>query len=168
MQFARFWYAGEPFVAWTPRILTEYELGQASVAIESVARLGKPIAEVGSRAGRREDIEHDLRACLADRREARHLMIWIRADAERLRFGYYAEPWTQRALDFLDRPGLELADRHWICGLLFGYQPGAIQEFIDAVPAAAATASNASRPPIRTPSSNRTSHLSDIRLRSRR
>lgn len=142
-------------------------MGQASAAIEAVGRLGKPIAEVGSRVGRREDIEHDLRTCLDGRREAGHLSIWVRAEGERFRFGFYAEAWTQRALDFLDRTDLDPSDRHWICGLLFGYQPAAIQEFIDTAAPAAVSASGASRPPTRTPSRARTSHLREIPARSR-
>jgi hypothetical protein len=154
-------------VAWTPKVLSEFEIGQASAAIEAVGRQGKPIAEVGCRAAAREDIEHDLRANLADRREANRVFVWIRPAGDRFRFGYYSEAWTQSALDFLERANVEDSDRHWISGLLFGYQPSAIQEFIDAGQAPVALASGSTRQPIRRPSSGRTSHLHGIPARSR-
>jgi len=43
------------------KVLTEFEVGQAMAAIEGVARLDKPIAEVGCRIGSADDIERDPR-----------------------------------------------------------------------------------------------------------
>jgi len=119
-------------VAWTPIILTEYEIGQAMAAIEGVARLEKPLAEVGTRMATEEDLERDLLACIDSAGETQRVFPWIRRTGEHLRFGYYAEPWALDALDFLDRTTLQPSDRHWISGLLFGYRSSAIQRFISA------------------------------------
>jgi hypothetical protein len=130
VQPARFWYDAAPSVAWTPHILTEFEIGQAMAAIEAVARMGKPLAEVGSRVGNANDLKHDLDACLQSTREGATVKAWMREWQGRWRYGFYSAPWVLRALDFLDQE-MPAADRHWISGLLFGYRPDAIQRFID-------------------------------------
>ncbi len=115
---------------WTPLILTEFEIGQAMAAIEGVARLDKPLAEVGTRVALEADVERDLLACIRSAGEIDRVLPWIRRVGEHVRFGFYAEPWALDALDFLDRADLQPSDRHWISGLLFGYRASAIQRFM--------------------------------------
>ena len=121
-------------MAWTPKILSEFELGLAAAAIEEVARLDKPLAEVGCRDGNRDDIEHDLKQCLNGRPQEEQISVWIRQRGERWAFGFYRAPWVMRAMDYLERADVEPSDRHWISGLLFGYRASAIQTFIEAFP----------------------------------
>jgi hypothetical protein len=118
-------------VAWTPKILSEFEIGQAMVAIETVARVGKPLAEVGCRVGSEGDLEADLLCCVDDAGERGRVFPWLRRHGQHVRFGFYAEPWVLRAMDFMERQDLAPADRHWIAGLLFGYRSAAIQQFVE-------------------------------------
>jgi hypothetical protein len=117
-------------VAWTPRVLSEYEIGRAVGAIEAVSRSDKPIAEVGSIDAARTELEADLQGCLGLVRGADDIRFWIRPGGDSWRFGYYREAWAVNALDFLDSSDLSEFDRAWISGLLFGYRPTAIQDFI--------------------------------------
>jgi hypothetical protein len=112
---------------WIPKVLSEFEIGQAMAAIEGVDRLGKPMAEVGLRLVDPADLDHDLRWCISD--SGARVFLWIRRHGERWSFGFYQQPWVLDAMDFLERADLPLNDRHWITGLLFGYQPHAIQSF---------------------------------------
>ena len=120
----------QQLVALTVKVLTEFEIGQAMAAIEGVARLAKPIAEVGCRIVELKELEEDLLACVASAGESDQVRPWIRQAGQHLRFGYYGEPWALDALDFLERADLDPTDRYWISGLLFGYRPQAIQRFI--------------------------------------
>jgi hypothetical protein len=118
-------------MSWTPRILTEFEIGQAVTAIETVARLGKPLAEIGCRQGNPADIEHDLTHCLRSANELGKLHVWTWKAGERYRFGFCAQPWVLRALEFVEDSDLAQSDRDWLCGLLFGYKADAIQQYLD-------------------------------------
>lgn len=153
-------------MAWTPKALTEFEIGQAMAGIEGIERLGKPLSEVGCRAADPADIEHDLRACLNSMSEATSVQVWIRKAGDRYRFGFYGQPWVLAALDFLDGAELQPSDRAWINGLLFGYQSAAIQRFIEGH--AESRARESSPQPNRTQNSGRTSHLRGIPAGSRR
>ena len=117
---------------WNPKVLSEYEIGRCLSAIDAVVLLGKPIAEVSSLSAEMADLEDDLRHCqeLAGNR-GRVARFWIRQSESRLRYGFYKEPWTLQALDFLNQATLTHFDRDWINGLLFGYRPEMIQEFLD-------------------------------------
>lgn len=120
-----------------PRVLDDYTLGRAILAIQEVAVGHKPIAEIMTMRERKSDIEYDLRACIREccSRNGRKVRYWIlptRDDPTRFRFGFYREPWTFAALKFLDEADLPAFDRDWIQGLLFGYRPDAIQKFLDA------------------------------------
>ena len=118
--------------AWTPAVLTEYEVGRAVWAAESIAKSDKPVAEIGCRGiASPEALMDDLRECLKLASEAADVKIWTRsAGGKRLRYGFYREAWVVDALDFLDRADLLDVDRAWINGLLFGYRSEAIQRFI--------------------------------------
>lgn len=158
---------------WAPRILSEFEIGQAMAAIESVARSGKPLAEVGCRAGNLADIEHDLTACLGSLRDAADVKIWMREAGDRVRFGFYIQPWVLEALTFVETADVSAVDRHWINGLLFGYRPEAIQQFIDARQGARAAgdeslAPASSRQPSHTHNSDQNAPLRGIRSGTRR
>lgn len=126
--------------AWTPSVLTEYEIGRVIWAAEIVAKSDKPVTEVGSRIAPQGALEADLRECLKLASEAADVQIWIRKTAgNRLRYGFYREAWVVDALDFLDRENLRETDRAWISGLLFGYRSEAIQRFINRLNAASTT-----------------------------
>lgn len=132
-------------------------------AIETVARLGKPLVEIGLRNGDPADLEDDLKSCLAQVRDGTRVAPWIRQQGQYWRFGFYGEPWVLRALDFLDDPDLAPRDRHWISGLLFGYSANAIQRFIEANRDRAAEPIS-SLSPTRSENSAGTDHPSDTAL----
>ena len=113
-----------------PRILSEYEIGRSISAIEAVLRTDKPIAEVGCRQGTLSDLEADLQGCLDLVQRQCPVQFWTRQDGPRIRYGFYLQPWAIEALDFLDRADLGEPERAWIGGLLFGYRPDAIHEYI--------------------------------------
>jgi hypothetical protein len=118
-------------------VLTDYEAGCCSNAIESVFRLGKPIAEICERNINEEGIpalEADIRVCLemAGHTEVKGFI--RRIDEARVSYGFFAHPWAVEALEYLDQRRSEIEPRHadWIQGLLFGYAADAIQRFMAA------------------------------------
>ena len=116
-----------------PRVLTEYEIGRCMQSIEDVELLGKPIADVCGRYAKPSELKADLRECLRSR-GMKKIKFWIRQHVETKGFysyGFYKEPWTLAAMDFVYRSKLGELNRSWIQGLLFGYRPESIQEFID-------------------------------------
>jgi hypothetical protein len=121
--------AAQTTAEWTPQVLSEYEVGRVMAAIETIARLSKPIAEVGCRKISMAALESDLRECLA-LASADGVRFWTKTFGDRVRYGFYRESWALDALDFLERRDLSQTDRAWISGLLFGYRPDAIQQFI--------------------------------------
>jgi hypothetical protein len=120
-------------VAWTPAVLTEYEIGRAILAAETIARSEKPVAEVGcQKVASVVALEDDLRECVKLAGHADNVRAWTRATSGgRVRYGFYREEWALNALDFLDRADLSDVDRAWISGLLYGYRSDAIQQFIN-------------------------------------
>lgn len=120
-------------VGWTPAVLTEYEIGRAILAAETIARSEKPVAEVGcQKVTSIVALEDDLRECVKLAGHADNVCVWTRATSGgRVRYGFYREGWVLDALGFLDRADLSSVDRAWISGLLFGYRTDAIQQFID-------------------------------------
>lgn len=117
---------------WKPKILSDYELGSATAAIQAIALSGKPVAEVGCRRADLADLEADLQGCLRLADAGAEIQFWTKAaTGGRYRYGFYAQPWVLSAIDFLDRADLAETDRSWINGLLFGYRTDAIQQFID-------------------------------------
>lgn len=119
-----------PSAAWTPKVLSEYEVGRCLSAVEAIARTDKPIAEVGCRDAKLADLESDLQGCVGLVSGDYGVRFWTRASEGRIRYGFYREPWALDAIDFLDRTDLDPGARAWISGLLFGYRPDAIQQFI--------------------------------------
>lgn len=117
---------------WVPKVISEYEVGRAMSAIEAIELLDKPIAEVITRHAVLADLEDDLCHCLELAGNPSGVNFWTRptGDGKKFRCGFYREAWTLKALDFLDRTELSQLDRAWISGLLFGYRPTAIQQFI--------------------------------------
>lgn len=119
------------------RVLSEYECGRAQMAIEWVARAQKPIVEIGG-----VPITHcDLRALTRD------LDRCIDLSGEEVRafvapsggkfccYGFYKFPWAIDALLFawgIRRVPAGTRRSLWLQGLVFGYSPRAIQDFIDA------------------------------------
>lgn len=116
---------------WEPLVLSEYEVGRAVAAIEAVSRSDKPLAEVGCRDAPDGDLKSDLEGCLKLVRGAHSVRYWTKpSKGDGCRFGFYKLPWALDALAFLERVDLDETDRAWISGLLFGYHPRAIQEYI--------------------------------------
>lgn len=117
---------------WTPAVLTEYEVGRAILAAETIARSEKPAAEVGcQKVTSTVALEDDLRECVKLAGHANNVRAWTRATSGgRVRYGFYREEWVLDALDFLDRTDLSDVDRAWTSGLLYGYRSDAIQQFI--------------------------------------
>jgi hypothetical protein len=110
--------------------LSEYEIGRAVGAIEAVSRSDKPVAEVGCQEAALAELEVDLQECLKLADATGEVRLWTRPSGPRFRYGFYKESWVPGALDFLDRAELSEVERAWISGLLFGYRPGAIQQYI--------------------------------------
>lgn len=128
-----------PAEAWTPAVLTEYEIGRAVWAAEIVAKSDKPVTEVGCRAiTSAVAVVDDLCECLKLASEAADVKVWTRRSdrGDRIRYGFYRDAWVLGALEFLDRADLPDVDRAWINGLLFGYRSDAIQRFINRLTAA--------------------------------
>ncbi len=117
--------------SWAPKVLSEYEVGRCVSAIEAVARMDKPIAEVGSQRVNRAELEADLKECLNLVGHSDGVQLWVRPSGKRFRFGFYREPWALSAIDFLSQTELDETSRAWISGLLFGYRPREIQTYID-------------------------------------
>lgn len=114
------------------KVLTDYEVGRCSSAIEAVVLLGKPIVEVMTRKAVREELEADLKQCLEmGRKLSRRVKYFVLPAGSRFRYGFYLERWTLEALIFLEGRNLSGRDRAWVSGLLFGYTPGEIQKFIN-------------------------------------
>ena len=114
------------------KVIGYYFAGSSASAIRAVAIEGKPIVEVcGGLPARRKDLVSDLRKCLKVEGRPTNVRWWIRKSGDKWRFGFYKHPWALRALDFLSQESLSQYDRSWISGLLFGYQPEAIQRFIE-------------------------------------
>lgn len=125
--------ATQPAVAdWTPSVLTEYEIGRAILAAETIARSEKPVAEVGcQKVASLPSLIEDLRECIRLAGRADNVKVWtLETNGGRTRYGFYRERWVLDALAFLDRSELADADHAWISGLLFGYRSDAIEEFI--------------------------------------
>ncbi|MEJ0021552.1 MAG: hypothetical protein WDN47_03120 [Candidatus Doudnabacteria bacterium] len=116
-----------------------YEYEQCMIAIKLLARGRKPFSEVCARRAKKSDLEHDLAMCLKRAGQTGKVFYWIRHYGKegrwrglyRWRYGFYRQPWTLSAFDFLDRAKLSRFDRDWIQGLFFGYAPKRIQEFLD-------------------------------------
>jgi hypothetical protein len=117
------------------RVLTEYECGRAQIAIEWVARGQKPIAEIGGRPI--TDCDISALACDLDGlicKSGESVFGFLAPEgADRCMYGFYKYPWAIGAL--LHVLGIERAPEgarqsSWLQGLVFGYSPSAIQEFI--------------------------------------
>ena len=116
--------------------LTGYETGAAMAAICAVSLCDKPIAEVGNvklQQSQLHLLEEDLRRCidLADKPDVK-CFVMATADQDRWSYGFYRQPWAWEALKFIDQEGRNLPDFHrdWIVGLLFGYTPSSIEEYV--------------------------------------
>ncbi len=121
-----------PASEWIPLVLSEYEIGRATWAAQMIARSDKPVAEVGAcLAVSLDAVMADLHECLNLAGHIDGVKVWSRpASGGRVRYGFYREAWVLDALDFLDRATVADTDHAWISGLLFGYRPDAIQDFI--------------------------------------
>jgi hypothetical protein len=116
-------------------ILSDYEVGRSITAIEIVGRGTKPLAEIGNTTilpNQVEELEREIKTCLALAREPHVKGFLMAQDEGRWVFGFYREPWVLEALEFLDQDAHLLPEYHrdWISGLLFGYTPSAVQEFL--------------------------------------
>jgi hypothetical protein len=109
------------------KVFTDYEHGRAQMAIEWVARGGKPIVEVGSRPIDGLDLEAlaaDLNVCVSTSGEpVRAFIAPDNVDGYCI-YGFYQFEWAVEAL-LMQRT--EAPD--WLLGSLFGYSPEAIDRF---------------------------------------
>jgi hypothetical protein len=114
-------------------ILCDYEVGRSISAIELIGRGTKPLAEIGNTKISDSEIrilENDIKACLAIANEPGVKGFLAEQKDGRWSYGFFREPWVEEALLFIDAAELPAYHRHWISGLLFGYNPGAIQRFL--------------------------------------
>ena len=119
---------------WCPRVLTEFEIGMCDSAIVAIERQGKPFADISQRSCNLVDLKADLAGCLKSHKGS-GVKYWTMTHRQfgcvYHSYGFYKEPWTLAAMDFVYRSKLGELNRSWIQGLLFGYRPESIQEFID-------------------------------------
>lgn len=116
------------------RVLSEYEIGHCSQAINMMTRVGKPICEIMTRHADPEDLEHDLVLCIRQANQVGKVFHYFRAihsHPGKFNYGFYTHRWAMEALDFIDKNEIPSYHRSWILGRVFGYTPDAIQEFID-------------------------------------
>ena len=116
-------------------ILTDFDFGQCLRAIDEVALRGKPLAEVGQRSAAElavGELKADLRSCIE--MSGFPVTAYIIADIEIVRFGFFQHRWVGEALMFVEEEADQLLPRHhihWLQGLLFGFTPAAIDQFIE-------------------------------------
>ncbi len=128
-------------------VLTAYEVARCMAAIEAIARLGKPVAEVCARAARDQEelqkIEADVQTCIRLSGEQEVWGFVRRVDEARVTYGYYRYPWALEAFESLThlRSALEPRQYEWVSGLLFGYQAEAIHQWLTAASDAPASTS---------------------------
>jgi|ERR1700680_109819 hypothetical protein len=119
------------------RMFSEYECGRAQIAIEWVARAQKPIVEIGGVPIKHCDLRalaHDLNRCIELSGEEVRAFV-APSGGKFCCYGFYKFPWTIDALLFawgIRRVPAGTRRSLWLQGLVFGYSPSAIQDFIDA------------------------------------
>ena len=126
-----------PVVSSEPRfiILQDYEIGAIQAALNWVVLGGKPIVEVGGHMLQTEEIPRladDLNQCIKIS-HYKDVYAFIMKDRNGWwQYGFYQYPWALEAMLFLrdESPCIQGDHRHWIQGLLFGYDPSAIHRFI--------------------------------------
>lgn len=109
------------------KVFTDYEHGRAQMAIEWVARGGKPIVEIGSRPIDGLDVSAlaaDLNVCVSTSGESVRAFIAPDIVEGYCVYGFYQFEWAVEAL-LMQRT--EAPD--WLLGSLFGYSPEAIDRF---------------------------------------
>src|ERR1017187_8657422 len=116
-------------------LLSQFELARCLSAIEAVDRLGKPAAEIGSKRLAPDALPAFMAELhrLAD--ESAGIRWYAYDDGNgRFTFGCYRFEWVERALDFVEKMGGSLDEhtRAWVQGLIFGYRPEAIENYIRA------------------------------------
>ena len=128
-----------------PLSLTEYEFARAQIAIEWVARSGKPIVEVGGCPIKGCDLRalaSDLNRCIAGSGESVTGFVIPDRMPGYCCYGFYRYRWAIQAL--LSVWGIQKQnpmDSLWMQGLVFGYSPEAIQRFISSASGALASSS---------------------------
>src|ERR1700694_23584 len=116
--------------------LSEYECVRAQIAIEWVARSAKPIVEIGGRVISECDIGRladDLDRCITLSGELVQAFIIQDKVPDYCCYGFFRHPWVINALlcAWGVRPlDADPDDSLWLQGLVFGYSPDAIQQFI--------------------------------------
>jgi hypothetical protein len=119
------------------RVLTDYERGRAQMAIEWVSRAQKPIVEIGGAPIGHYDLgalTYDLDRCIQLSGET-VLGFIAPSGGKYICYGFYKFPWALDALLFawgIRRVQPSTRRTLWLQGLVFGYSPSAIQDFIDA------------------------------------
>jgi hypothetical protein len=117
-----------------------YEYQMCLKAIRAIASGRKSFAQVFSGRYRKPDLEFALAQCLHRTKQTGKVFYWIkRYDSREGRFrgkyrwqyGFYRQPWTLAAYEFIYGTKLSTFNRDWMAGLLFGYKPAAIQKFLD-------------------------------------
>ena len=112
----------------SPHTIAVYRDAWRLLLVFAGERTGKPPSSLDV-----ADLEADLRGCLDFVGRVGEVKFWTRqaGDVSLFRYGFYREPWALQALDFMDQAeDLCDTDRAWMNGLLFGYSPQAIQEYI--------------------------------------
>ena len=111
--------------------LSPYDLARCHAAIESVERRDKPVAEVPITAPVEllGAIIDDLALCAAET-ETHEIRVHVDYRDGVALCAFYRYDWCRAALEFVRRGGCPPPALHWIQGLLFGYDPEAVERFI--------------------------------------
>jgi hypothetical protein len=122
--------------SWQPKVFPEYIVGRAVGYIEEIVFRDKPIAELTSIKAKKIDLEFDLNGCLEISGSSKsRVMPWIiKGDYSRCGFYNSKYPWALELLKYLNTAKIPSKHYHSIAGLLFGYTPENIQEFLERVP----------------------------------
>jgi len=111
--------------------ISPYDLARCHAAIESVERRDKPIAEVpiAVSVGELGCLVDDLIRC-TKQSETGEVRVHVDYRYGVALVAFYRYEWCWAALEFVKRGGCPPLALHWIQGLLFGYNPEAIDRFM--------------------------------------
>ncbi len=111
--------------------LSPYDLARCHAAIESVERHNKPVSEVPIATSEMllGDVLADVERCAAET-ETREVRVHVDYRDGIALCAFYRYEWCRAALGFIRGGGCPPPVLHWLQGLLFGYDPAAIDRFM--------------------------------------
>jgi hypothetical protein len=136
-------------------VLSLYDLARCHMAIEAVERRDKPVAEIPvaipvAQLGQLiDDVQH-----VVETTETGEIRVHVDYREGVALVAFYRYEWCRAALRFLKGGGVPPPALPWMEGLIFGYNPSAIQRFIETT----ACSESGSTSPRRTSGTEETPH----------